>query len=138
MTFVQEVFWCSYFKGWMQLHPGVWYSYQSGLEDAFEALQRYKFHMTDNDEAIDGFTGIDCFDHWHADFFLRHLIDGDPAANTLSLQWLGGLHTKGTPIWPALLTLRSSLMGELSQLNNWRQKRYQTAKIQNAKRCPTI
>jgi deoxyribodipyrimidine photo-lyase len=30
-----------------------------------------------------------------ADFFLRHLIDGDPAANTLGWRWVGGLHTKG-------------------------------------------
>ncbi|MGB5492542.1 MAG: FAD-binding domain-containing protein, partial [Woeseiaceae bacterium] len=30
-----------------------------------------------------------------ADFFLRHLIDGDPAANTLSWRWVAGLHTKG-------------------------------------------
>lgn len=30
-----------------------------------------------------------------AGFFLRHLLDGDPAANTLSWRWVGGLHTKG-------------------------------------------
>ena len=30
-----------------------------------------------------------------ADFFYRHLIDGDPASNTLSWRWVGGLHTKG-------------------------------------------
>ncbi len=30
-----------------------------------------------------------------ADFFLRHLIDGDAASNTLSWRWIGGLHTKG-------------------------------------------
>ncbi|MEM9371729.1 MAG: FAD-binding domain-containing protein, partial [Pseudomonadota bacterium] len=30
-----------------------------------------------------------------ADFFLRHLIDGDPASNTLSWRWVAGLHTKG-------------------------------------------
>ncbi len=30
-----------------------------------------------------------------ADFFLRHLIDGDPASNTLSWRWVSGLHTKG-------------------------------------------
>jgi len=30
-----------------------------------------------------------------ADFFLRHLIDGDPAANTLSWRWVAGLHTPG-------------------------------------------
>lgn len=30
-----------------------------------------------------------------ADFFYRHLIDGDPASNTLSWRWVGGLHTSG-------------------------------------------
>ena len=127
MSFVQEIFWRSYFKGWMQQHPSVWLSYQSGLEGAYESLQRNKFHNANYDEAIEGRTGIDCFDHWSAelkstgylhnharmwfasiwiftlrlpwdlgaDFFLRHLIDGDPAANTLSWRWVGGLHTKG-------------------------------------------
>lgn len=34
---------------------------------------------------------------WHlgADFFVRHLIDGDAASNTLSWRWVAGLHTKG-------------------------------------------
>lgn len=30
-----------------------------------------------------------------AAFFARHLIDGDPASNTLSWRWVAGLHTKG-------------------------------------------
>lgn len=30
-----------------------------------------------------------------ADFFLRHLLDADPASNTLSWRWVAGLHTKG-------------------------------------------
>ncbi|WP_421789126.1 FAD-binding domain-containing protein [Hyphobacterium sp.] len=30
-----------------------------------------------------------------ADFFMRHLLDGDPASNTLSWRWVGGLHTIG-------------------------------------------
>ena len=30
-----------------------------------------------------------------ADWFLRHLIDGDAASNTLSWRWVAGLHTKG-------------------------------------------
>jgi len=30
-----------------------------------------------------------------ADFFLRHLIDGDPASNTLSWRWVAGLHSPG-------------------------------------------
>ncbi|MBE7199723.1 MAG: deoxyribodipyrimidine photolyase, partial [Parafilimonas terrae] len=30
-----------------------------------------------------------------AAFFLRHLVDGDPASNTLSWRWVAGLHTRG-------------------------------------------
>ncbi|AKS40478.1 FAD-binding domain-containing protein [Wenzhouxiangella marina] len=30
-----------------------------------------------------------------ADFFLRHLIDADPASNTLSWRWVAGLQTQG-------------------------------------------
>lgn len=30
-----------------------------------------------------------------ADFFLRHLLDGDPASNTLSWRWTAGLQTPG-------------------------------------------
>ncbi len=30
-----------------------------------------------------------------ADFFYRHLLDGDPASNTLSWRWVAGLHTRG-------------------------------------------
>ncbi|MEM9309796.1 MAG: FAD-binding domain-containing protein [Pseudomonadota bacterium] len=30
-----------------------------------------------------------------ADFFYRHLIDGDPASNTCSWRWICGLHTTG-------------------------------------------
>ncbi len=32
-----------------------------------------------------------------ADFFYRHLIDGDPASNTLGWRWVAGLHTRGKP-----------------------------------------
>jgi hypothetical protein len=32
-----------------------------------------------------------------ADFFLRNLLDGDPASNTLSWRWVAGLHTRGKP-----------------------------------------
>jgi deoxyribodipyrimidine photo-lyase len=32
-----------------------------------------------------------------ADFFMRHLLDGDPASNTLGWRWVAGLHTRGKP-----------------------------------------
>ena len=125
--FVQEVFWRTYFKGWMEQHPDVWADYRAnvaglikGLDADAELMQRYA-------DAVNGSTGIDCFDAWArelkhtgylhnharmwfasiwiftlglpwqlgADFFYRHLIDGDPASNTLSWRWVAGLHTKG-------------------------------------------
>ena len=121
--FVQEVFWRTYFKGWLEQHPNVWVAYQDGLARALDADAR----SSDYQDAMAGRTGIACFDHWvqelvqsgylhnhvrmwfasiwiftlrlpwqlGADFFLRHLIDGDPASNTLSWRWVGGLHTKG-------------------------------------------
>ena len=30
-----------------------------------------------------------------AELFMRHLVDGDPASNTLSWRWVAGLHTRG-------------------------------------------
>ncbi len=32
-----------------------------------------------------------------ADHFMRNLLDGDPASNTLSWRWVAGLHTRGKP-----------------------------------------
>lgn len=125
--FVQEVFWRSYFKGWLEQRPSVWRAYQTGLHDAFERLDATVGLTTDYADAVEGRTGIACFDAWArelvetgylhnhtrmwfasiwiftlrlpwqlgADFFLRHLMDGDPASNTLSWRWVAGLHTKG-------------------------------------------
>ena len=119
--FVQEVFWRTYFKGWLEQHPSVWTSYQSDLVDLLRALDR-DFVLNDKlKNAVTGKTGIDCFDYWvrelveigylhnharmwfasiwiytlglpwqlGADFFLQHLIDGDPASNTLGWRWVG-------------------------------------------------
>jgi len=121
VSFVQEVFWRGYFKGWLEQRPSVWEHYLIGLDRARENIS------ADYADAISGRTGIACFDHWcaelvatgylhnqarmwfasiwvftlrlpwelGADFFLTHLIDGDPASNTLSWRWVAGLHTKG-------------------------------------------
>ena len=123
--FVQEVYWRTYWKGWLELRPSVWARYTSAVEPALQGLataQRATF-----DEAITGATGIDGFDDWArelidtgylhnharmwfasiwiftlnlpwqlgADFFMRHLLDGDPASNTLSWRWVAGLQTVG-------------------------------------------
>ena len=33
-----------------------------------------------------------------ADFFFRHLLDGDPASNTLGWRWVAGLHTRAADL----------------------------------------
>lgn len=123
--FVAEIFWRTYFKGWLERRPWVWEKTCEGTARAADALggetaARYE-------DAVSGRTGIEGFDHWAeelvrtgylhnharmwfasiwiftlglpwtlgADFFLRHLIDGDPASNTLSWRWVAGLHTRG-------------------------------------------
>lgn len=123
--FVQEVYWRTYWKGWLELRPSVWARYGAAIAPAFEGLSAAD--RATYDAAIAGRTGIDGFDDWArelvelgylhnharmwfasiwiftlglpwqlgADFFLRHLLDGDPASNTLSWRWVAGLQTVG-------------------------------------------
>jgi deoxyribodipyrimidine photo-lyase len=125
--FIQEVFWRSYFKGWLEQHPSVWAGYLADLDDLLADLESDDWLAKGYRAATVGETGIEGFDDWSrelvetrylhnharmwfasiwiftlrlpwqlgADFFLRHLLDGDPASNTLSWRWVAGLHTKG-------------------------------------------
>ena len=125
--FVQEVYWRTYWKGWLEMRPSVWTDYQVGVKAALNRLQTEAGLRANWETACKGETGIAPFDHWArdlvetgylhnharmwfasiwiftlrlpwelgADFFLRNLLDGDPASNTLSWRWVGGLQTKG-------------------------------------------
>jgi len=125
--FIQEVFWRSYWKGWLEMRPQVWTDYQNGLHAAINRAQAESGLRQRWSDACHGKTGITAFDHWAqeliqtgylhnharmwfasiwiftlqlpwqlgADFFLRHLLDGDPASNTLGWRWVAGLQTKG-------------------------------------------
>lgn len=44
-----------------------------------------------------------------ADFFMRHLLDGDAASNTLSWRWVAGLHTAGKTYLPRRQNLEKYL-----------------------------
>lgn len=48
-----------------------------------------------------------------ADFFLRHLLDGDAASNTLSWRWVAGLQTPGKTYLPRRSNLEKYLPSEL-------------------------
>ncbi len=124
--FVQEVFWRGYFKGHLETRPEIWRRYSVNRDEQLAAATEGGFGRAYR-RAVEGKTGIDCFDAWveelvetgylhnhtrmwfasiwiftlrlpwelGADFTFRHFIDGDPASNTLSWRWVGGLHTKG-------------------------------------------
>jgi deoxyribodipyrimidine photo-lyase len=125
--FVQEVFWRAYFKGWLEHRPDVWDAYRRDVSRLLQSLDEDSNRLERYRDAVEGRTGIDCFDAWAAelvstgylhnharmwfasiwvytlelpwqlgaDFFYRHLVDGDPASNTLSWRWVCGLHTSG-------------------------------------------
>lgn len=117
--FVQEVYWRRYWKSWLSLRPDVWTDFLKTLEELPDEplVQRIENQQSGN-AIIDHFaselvqTG---YLHNHARmwfaawwvhearlpwqsgaaFFYRHLLDGDPASNTLSWRWVAGLQTPG-------------------------------------------
>ena len=111
--FVEEIFWRTYWKGWLECHPWIYDQYE----------------LYNKKTIIPQKTGIECFDHWKeelidtgylhnhsrmwfasiwiftlgyswqsgANFFRDHLIDYCPASNTLGWRWVAGLQTIGKP-----------------------------------------
>jgi hypothetical protein len=57
--FIQEVFWRIYWKGWLEHRPAVWAD--------FTAFDHSQTPQTPYQQAINGKTGIDCFDVWAAE-----------------------------------------------------------------------
>jgi deoxyribodipyrimidine photo-lyase len=123
--FVQEVYWRTYWKGWLEQRPAAWARW-------VEAVPRLRASLTAEqrstlEAALAGKTGISGFDAWAqelvatgflhnharmwfasiwiftlrlpwelgAAFFYEHLLDGDVASNTLSWRWVAGLQTPG-------------------------------------------
>ena len=123
--FVQEVYWRTYWKGWLEQRPAAWTRWCEavpGLRATLTAEQSSTLAA-----ALEGKTGIAGFDDWAqelvatgylhnharmwfasiwiftlrlpwelgAAFFYEHLLDGDVASNTLSWRWVAGLQTPG-------------------------------------------
>lgn len=125
--FIAEVWWRTYWKGWMEQRPAVWTAYRDDLTRLYNDVQTQSGLRQRWEAACLGQTGIAPFDHWAqelaqtgylhnharmwfasiwiftlelpwqlgADFFLRHLLDGDAAVNTLSWRWVAGIQTQG-------------------------------------------
>ena len=117
--FIQEVLWRTYWKGWLEMRHSVWHSYTaerdalertSAIEDAeagrtgiacFDGWARELVETGYlHNHARMWFASIWIFTlglPWAAgaDFFMRHLLDGDPASNTLGWRWVAGIQTRG-------------------------------------------
>ena len=121
--FVQEVLWRTYWKGWLEMRPAIWQRFIDERDRQRQSLSDDRA-LADAEEGRTGIEGFDDWArelvrtgylHNHArmwfasiwiftlrlpwalgaDFFLRHLIDADPASNTLSWRWVAGLQTAG-------------------------------------------
>jgi deoxyribodipyrimidine photo-lyase len=117
--YIQEIYWRIYWKGWLELRPEVWTDF---IEDLKTIEESENYYLAINGQTkIECFNDwvkeIKEYNYLHnhtrmwfasiwiftlglpwqkgAEFFMKHLLDGDAASNTLSWRWVGGLQTKG-------------------------------------------
>ena len=121
--FIQEVLWRVYWKGWLELRPNVWSDYLIELKklrnefknnqnyiDAIEGktnlecFNQWVNELKENNYLHNHtrmwFASIWIFTlelPWQlgAEFFMKHLYDGDAASNTLGWRWVAGVQTQG-------------------------------------------
>jgi len=117
--YIQEIFWRVYWKGWLELRPQVWTDFLEDLkglkeddnykkaingETQIECFNDWVKELKENNYLHNHtrmwFASIWIFTlnlPWQkgAEFFMKHLYDGDAASNTLSWRWVAGLQTKG-------------------------------------------
>jgi len=135
--FTQEVYWRRYWKNWLSLRPQVWTDYLDQLDtartDRESVARASRCEAGESDIAIMNHFARELVEtgylHNHArmwfagwwvhieqlpwqlgaDFFFRHLLDGDPASNTLSWRWVAGLQTPGKTYLPRRSNLEKYL-----------------------------
>lgn len=157
--FLQEVYWRTYWKGWLELRPSVWGAYRRDVKAALNRVQTEAGLRAEFEAACAGDTEIECFNMWAqelvakgylhnharmwfasiwiftlrlpwalgADFFMRHLHDGDPASNTLSWRWVAGMQTKG-----------KTYLARASNIEKFTQGRHRPAPYQLAAEAPAL
>ncbi|NQW07273.1 MAG: DNA photolyase, partial [Candidatus Pelagibacter sp.] len=121
--FIQEVLWRVYWKGCLELRPSVWGDYLkelTGIKENFKDNKNYldAIEGSTNIECFNEWVNeLKNFNHLHnharmwfasiwvftlnlpwqlgAEFFMKHLLDGDAASNTLGWRWVSGIQTQG-------------------------------------------
>ena len=121
--FIQEVLWRVFWKGWLELRPNVWTDYLQELREIKENFKNNKNYLNamegkTNIECFNEWINeLKEFNYLHnhtrmwfasiwiftlnlpwqlgAEFFMKHLYDGDAASNTLGWRWVAGIQTQG-------------------------------------------
>ena len=121
--YIQEIFWRTYWKGWLEHRPEVYTDYIIEKNKLYDEFKNKKYYLN----AVNANTNLSFFNNWvsdlknngylhnhirmwfssiwiftlklpwqlGADFFMQNLLDGDTASNLLSWRWCAGIHTKG-------------------------------------------
>ncbi len=121
--YIQEIFWRTYWKGWLEHRPEVYSDYINEKNKLYDQFKNKKYYLN----AINANTNLSFFNNWvndlknngylhnhirmwfssiwiftlklpwqlGADFFMQNLLDGDTASNLLSWRWCAGIQTKG-------------------------------------------
>jgi deoxyribodipyrimidine photo-lyase len=144
--YIQEIYWRVYWKGWLELRPKVWSDFvedlniidesktyheatngQSKIECFNDWVKEIKEYNYLHNHARMWFASIWIFTlglPWQkgAEFFMKYLLDGDAASNTLSWRWVAGLQTKG-----------KNYLAQTWNINKFLDKKYQNIElIENA------
>jgi deoxyribodipyrimidine photo-lyase len=144
--YIQEIYWRVYWKGWLELRPKVWSDFiedlntieesknylqaingQSKIECFNDWVKEIKEYNYLHNHARMWFASIWIFTlglPWQkgAEFFIKYLLDGDAASNTLSWRWVAGLQTKG-----------KHYLAQTWNINKFLNKKYQNIElIENA------
>ena len=121
--FIQEILWRIYWKGWLELRPKAWSDFLEDLKkikENFKDNQNYlnAINGKTNIECFDYWVNeLKNYNYLHnhtrmwfasiwiftlnlpwqlgAEFFMKYLLDGDSASNTLGWRWVAGIQTKG-------------------------------------------
>ena len=122
---VQELVWRGYWKSWLERRPTIWSDWcvaRGAARQQLDVSARQRLARLEAGECdvavmnhfvrelvttgyLHNHARMWFASYWvhverlpwelGAEFFLRHLIDGDAASNTLSWRWVAGLHTAG-------------------------------------------
>ena len=140
--YIQEIYWRVYWKGWLELRPNIWSDF---IEDLSTIEESKKYHQAINGQSnIECFNDwvkeIKEYNYLHnharmwlasiwiftlglpwqkgAEFFMKYLLDGDAASNTLSWRWVAGLQTKG-----------KHYLAQTWNINKFQNKKYQNIEL---------